>query len=142
MTEALFELTDTLGQMPSTEWTVDAACASGDVDPDLFFNPYRIPEARRVCMACPVRTACKDYAMARLRQDDVVEAGMWGGQSEDERLRLYEKHRPGPQRNQDLEDEIMRLSDEGRSGAEIAAAVGVSSRTVSRVRARAVKETA
>lgn len=139
--DALFELADTLGQMPSTEWTVDAACATG-VDPDLFFNPYTVPEARRVCMGCPVRAACKDYAMARLRQDDVVEAGVWGGQTEEERLRLHEKHHPGPQRNRDLDDEIMRLSEEGRSGAEIATAVGVSSRTVSRVRARAVKESA
>lgn len=56
---------------------------------ELFFAPHaerpparlrREAAARQLCMACPVRLACRDQARADL------EYGMWGGESEAERV--------------------------------------------------------
>jgi len=55
----------------------------------LFFGPdgERQPEreirerkAKQICMGCPVRTECLDYAVSRPEK-----YGMWGGLNEDER---------------------------------------------------------
>ena len=56
-----------------------ALCAG---HPDLFFDPDRTDEARRVCRRCPAREPCLAYATANpdLR-------GTWGGQSEAQRAR-------------------------------------------------------
>ena len=70
-------------------WQARAACRDADVR--LFFGPDReqrpereIREARAkaVCMACPVRAQCLDYALR-----NSVKHGLWGGLNEEERLR-------------------------------------------------------
>ena len=55
-------------------WEHKANCAS--VDTSLFFSDDldEISEAKRVCLACPVRVRCLDTAVERGEQ-----YGIWGG---------------------------------------------------------------
>lgn len=64
-------------------WMTDALCAQ--TDPDLFFptDKYAAVTARRICAACPVATACRDFAVA----DDSLR-GIWGGTDRRERAHL------------------------------------------------------
>jgi len=69
-------------------WRDHAACL--DEDPELFFpigntGPAlsQIEQARVVCRRCEVMTTCLNWAVDT-RQD----AGVWGGQSDDERRAL------------------------------------------------------
>jgi WhiB family transcriptional regulator, redox-sensing transcriptional regulator len=69
-------------------WRDHAACL--DEDPELFFpvgntGPAlsQIEQARVVCGRCEVIQTCLDWAV-ETRQD----AGVWGGQSDDERRAL------------------------------------------------------
>lgn len=68
------------------EWLEDAACLSHP-DPDLWFatrsDPVAAREAKEVCMTCPVRAKCLNYA---LTHDEPH--GIWGGVDEDRRERL------------------------------------------------------
>lgn len=69
-------------------WREDAACRGMDVD--LFFGPevesarahkMRVASAKTVCMSCPVRVQCLDYA------NEIQEAfGVWGGLTTEERM--------------------------------------------------------
>ena len=71
-----------------TNWRDDAACL--DADPDLFFpigttGPAldQINEAKRICLACPVRKRCLAWAL-----ELGAASGIWGGTTEDERRAL------------------------------------------------------
>ena len=73
---------------PRFDWRLSAACR--DLDPDLFFpvgtaGPAvtQAAEAKRICLTCPVRTPCLDWAV-RYYQDH----GIWGGTTETERQAL------------------------------------------------------
>lgn len=71
-------------QLPNTEtWTERAICSQ--CDPELWFpNPGSTSrDAKRVCISCPVRAQCLEYA---LRTDQRF--GVWGGMSERDRRRL------------------------------------------------------
>jgi len=69
-------------------WDEEAACRS--TDPDVFFprddiqgRGYDVRAAKRVCVGCPVRSQCLEFALtARL------EYGVWGGLTETERRSL------------------------------------------------------
>jgi WhiB family redox-sensing transcriptional regulator len=64
------------------DWIDEAACAGAD--PELFFpkkNDGPAREAKAVCASCPVREACRDYAV----RSPVMLAGVWGGTTESER---------------------------------------------------------
>ena len=70
------------------DWRDDAACLQAD--PDLFFpvgtaGPAlrQVAEARRVCLACPVRVPCLQWALSQ-----GVSSGIWGGTTEEERRAL------------------------------------------------------
>jgi len=72
---------------PSWSWQDAAACRAEDLG--LFFGPdgERQPEreirerkAKAVCVSCPVRADCLDYALSRPEK-----YGAWGGLNEDER---------------------------------------------------------
>lgn len=75
-------------------WTVDAICAQ--VDPELFFpgkggDTGRI--AKRICMGCPVREQCLDYALAYEsgslgNPTSYVFTGIYGGLSPRQRMRI------------------------------------------------------
>jgi WhiB family transcriptional regulator, redox-sensing transcriptional regulator len=66
-------------------WMQQAACASHD-DPDLWFPEHgqdeRQEEALRICATCPVRIACLAYVRSMPPQP-----GIWGGTTEDDRIR-------------------------------------------------------
>lgn len=72
---------------PSWGWQDAAACRGEDLV--LFFGPdgertadreARERHAKQVCMGCPVRAECLDYAVTRPEK-----YGTWGGLNEDER---------------------------------------------------------
>ena len=76
-------------------WRDQAACR--DVDADLFFPAGNtgaavghIKAAKAVCRRCPVQAACLRFAL-----ETHQEAGVWGGQDEDERRKLRRRQRPG-----------------------------------------------
>jgi WhiB family redox-sensing transcriptional regulator len=73
--------------VPAPDWT-RAVCR--DHDPELFFpvgtgEPARrqTDRARSVCLGCPVRAACANWAL-----DAGIEEGVWGGHSPAERRLL------------------------------------------------------
>ena len=66
------------------EWRDRAACR--DTDPELFFPIGttglaidQIEAARTVCLQCPVRQECLEFALATNQ-----EAGVWGATTEDQ----------------------------------------------------------
>jgi WhiB family redox-sensing transcriptional regulator len=65
---------------PESDWQQHALCAT--VDPELWFpekgGAGRV--AKEMCMKCPVRRACLEYAL-----DTNERFGIWGGFSERER---------------------------------------------------------
>ena len=64
----------TPGVLDRAAWEVQAACR--DLDTTLFFSDDldEISAAKRICLACPVRTRCLDAAVERGEQ-----YGIWGG---------------------------------------------------------------
>ncbi len=70
----------------SLEWQAGALCAQ--VDPEAFFPEQggSTREAKKVCLACEVRSECLDYA---LKHDERF--GVWGGLSERERRKLKQR---------------------------------------------------
>lgn len=74
---------DGAGVLAWQEW---ALCAQ--TDPEAFFPEKggSTREAKRVCMACPVRVDCLNYAL-----DGEERFGIWGGLSERERRRVKKK---------------------------------------------------
>lgn len=70
--------------LAARDWRTLAACRGADAD--LFFpvgtqGPAltQIAEAKQVCMGCPVRHPCLDFAVT------TRQAGVWGGATEEER---------------------------------------------------------
>jgi len=68
--------------LPEAHWADHAACK--DMDPALFFPEPGEPadKARVICMGCPVRIACRDYARETNQRH-----GVWGGEVRRERDR-------------------------------------------------------
>lgn len=68
---------------PGMHWSASALCAQ--VDPALFFpaRGHAAPEARQICMGCPVRAECLADALSRNEP-----SGVWGGLSVRERNKL------------------------------------------------------
>lgn len=78
---------------PELGWMDAGLCAQ--VDPELFFpekdsGKNTAADAKRVCMGCPVRVTCLDYAV-RTGQAH----GVWGGLSERERRAVRAARRAG-----------------------------------------------
>lgn len=66
--------------MDAVSWREQAACT--DEDTEMFFSGQQEDEAQAVCARCPVRQPCRAYAFATRQR-----FGVWGGMTEDERLR-------------------------------------------------------
>jgi WhiB family transcriptional regulator, redox-sensing transcriptional regulator len=73
---------------PKFDWRLAAACRN--LDPDLFFpigttgpSVSQIAEAKQVCLTCPVRNACLNWAVSHYQ-----DYGIWGGTTELERQAL------------------------------------------------------
>lgn len=78
---------------PEPDWT-GAICAQ--VDPELWFpekGGTSLP-SRRLCMTCPLRVTCLEYALSF----DINPHGVWGGTTVQERRKLREKRTTPPTR--------------------------------------------
>lgn len=64
-------------------WQAGALCAQAD--PEAWFpeKGASVREPKRICMQCPVRADCLEYAVSRNER-----WGVWGGLSEHERRPL------------------------------------------------------
>lgn len=110
--------------MPEPNWA-QARCLGHD--PELFFplpgraNKKQRLEAKDVCRgtagrpgACPVREACRDYALAA----DFEAQGIWGGLSDRERRRFKKTgYDPVDAGGQVAEDEGLPADNKGRDKA-------------------------
>ena len=77
------------------DWRHEAVCR--DEDPELFFpvgnsGPAltQIAKANLVCNRCPVATSCLNWAL-----ESGLDAGVWGGLSEEERRALKRRRNRG-----------------------------------------------
>jgi WhiB family transcriptional regulator, redox-sensing transcriptional regulator len=80
------------------QWLDAGACRSED--PELFFpitasgpSARQIAAAKEVCHRCGVQNECLHYAL-----ESHQSYGVWGGTSEEERVRMAEPHRNAPSR--------------------------------------------
>lgn len=80
------------GVAGETSWMDQARCQ--ETWPDAFFpeKGENSREAKRICMACPVRAKCLEYA---LEHDE--KHGLWGGLSERQRYAIKRRRRRGEQ---------------------------------------------
>ena len=69
-------------------WMIHARCRG--VSPTEFFpsDGLGVEAAQRVCVSCPVRLECLEYALVNR-----IEHGVWGGASERERRRILRRRR-------------------------------------------------
>ena len=79
------------------DWRARGACLGAD--PELFFplssagpSVEQLSQAKTVCAGCQVRAECLEFALATRQVH-----GVWGGASEDERLRLLADRVSQPQ---------------------------------------------
>ncbi len=79
----------------SWDWQLHGSCRG--LDSSVFFSPegergrsrsVRVRRAKSICSSCPVRAECRKFALAAGEQ-----YGIWGGMSEDERRRHWDKRR-------------------------------------------------
>lgn len=69
-------------------WMVQGLCY-GASSVDFFPSTgVGVDAARRVCMQCPVREQCLDYAL-----NNQIDHGVWGGASERERHRILRRRK-------------------------------------------------
>lgn len=66
-------------------WLDQALCAAPGVDPDMFFDVLRRPEAIAMCKRCPVEAQCDQ----RAEENDAYRGGVWAG-------RTRSRTHPGP----------------------------------------------
>lgn len=74
---------------PSTDWMEHGACQGKD--PDLFFpgkGRDLASAAVAICMTCPVRLQCLEYALATDQAH-----GVWGGKTAHERRAIRRARR-------------------------------------------------
>ena len=71
-----------------TEWMRAGKC--DDMDPSIFFpnDGVGVEIARRICVDCPVKAECLEYALVNR-----IDHGVWGGASERERRRIARRRR-------------------------------------------------
>lgn len=118
--------------MKNLDWMSDALCAQ--TGPDLFFpeTGQNVHKAKVVCGTCPVRTECGDHATHLEGNVSVTHRhGAWAGLSA--RQRAAQRRGKSPAAVRDAQ--IIRLTEQGMSLAEIADLVGCTDRTVARARA-------
>lgn len=113
-------------------WMLDGLCAQ--VDPALWFPDTggSTTEAKRICMSCPVRAECLQYA---LDHDEIH--GIWGATSNRERMAM--KPITSEEVRQRVAD-VKRLTEEGWSVLAIAVELGLSESTVRYDRKRSLEQ--
>lgn len=84
-----------------------AACAGHG---ELFFGPDEEPDSTRnwrerrakaICARCPIKPACRDYAVA-----EVIRDGIWGGTDWEARVHLRRRRRDQRYRNRLRERQV------------------------------------
>ncbi|MFC9753008.1 WhiB family transcriptional regulator [Streptomyces sp. NPDC056921] len=111
------------------EWMDQALCAQ--VDPDLWFpegSGQHAREALQLCSGCSVRAECGEFAQAVEDASEGRRYGAWGG------LSARQRHRQAAA-SIDRDRTIIALTEQGLTAAVIGAQLGVTARTVDRVRA-------
>lgn len=121
----------------TTHWTDDALCTQVGA-PDMWFpetGADNTKDAKAICAKCPVRETCLEYAL-----DNHLEHGIFGGTTRNER-RVLRKERGVPEQPSQrvaerdaLAKKVRALIKEGYTDGETAVRLGVSGRTVTRVR--------
>jgi len=113
------------------EWMADGLCQQ--VDGEVWYPEKGSSnrDAKRVCLACPVKAECLQYAL-----DNDEQFGVWGGLSSAERRKLRE---PSHQHHSRLltaeqEGEVVALLRRGLSGPAVARRFGVSPFVIYRLR--------
>lgn len=121
--------------MTEYSYPEDALCAQ--TNPDLFFpelgDTAAAYAAKRVCADCPVRLLCAEGAIARGER-----FGIWGGMGSKEIHRIRRGRGLVDVQRQQARARQLQIAKEldlGLTADEVAAVVGVSSRTVYRVAA-------
>jgi WhiB family redox-sensing transcriptional regulator len=71
-----------------TSWRDKGACRG--LDPETFFpqSDEDAADAKVICAACGVQTACLEYALSCREKE-----GIWGGATERERRRIIRQRR-------------------------------------------------
>lgn len=127
--------------MRNDSWREDAACRG--LDTEMFFpgpgEPELINTAYRVCGRCPVKDECR----AEAEKFD-TRHGIWGGTSAYERTRVRNREPDEPPKPRTYRpplttvqrEQVQALAALGWTNNEIARQVGVSYRSVARIRAR------
>lgn len=116
----------------SRDWMERALCAQ--TDPEAFYpeKGATARDAKEVCGRCPVAAECLEYALTNGER-----WGTWGGKTERERAAMK---RNQPRKNQRdaardlLAQKVRGLTSEGRTDPETAVWLGISERTVARIR--------
>ncbi len=76
-----------------SDWMDRGNCRT--VAPSVFFpsDGVGVDAARQICVGCPVREECLEYALYHR-----IDHGVWGGTSERERRRIARRRRLEPSR--------------------------------------------
>lgn len=115
--------------MKNLDWMSSALCAQ--TDPDLWYPEGAGQHARkalRVCAQCPVRPECGAYAQDVEDAADGRRHGAWAGMSAHQRRRQTAA-------TEGRDQQILRFTERELTAAEIGERLGITSRTVVRVRA-------
>jgi len=72
----------------AVDWMALGKCS--ELDPAIFFphDGVGVEAAKRICMECPVKAECLEYALANR-----IAHGVWGGTSERQRQRILSQRR-------------------------------------------------
>lgn len=70
------------------DWMSTGLCS--DKPPALFFpsDGVGVEVAKKICMECPVKDQCREYAL-----EQRIDHGVWGATSERERRRILRSRR-------------------------------------------------
>ena len=70
------------------DWMSEGHCRH--YPPDVFFpsDGVGVVAARAICVECPVKAQCLEYALVNR-----IDHGVWGGASERERRRILKRRR-------------------------------------------------
>lgn len=74
--------------MQPPEWTAEGRCRG--MDPQVFFpsDGLGVQAATAICLDCPVREPCLEYALVNR-----IQHGVFGGESERSRERILRQRR-------------------------------------------------
>ncbi|WP_143660229.1 MULTISPECIES: WhiB family transcriptional regulator [unclassified Streptomyces] len=116
-----------------------AVCAG--VDPELWHGGGgALTKAKKICAGCPVRLRCEAYGRElEGATSQRYRHGVWGGTDAKARAKRRKESRPV---KADRDATVIRLAEQGVSPTEIAALVGVTTRTVHRVKANTERSAA